>query len=231
MSESASYTTQRAAEEPHPEEPHPEEPHGKEPHGEEPPEEWAPRPRLGPALIVVAIALLLLAGGALGTLLTGSSKPVAGPSLGRLPGVRLAAVAAAPALSHIASGGNPPSDITGAVVLPAGAVYTGRQANNGVQQYSASIDADVDATASQVLDFYRAELRHLGWSQVELVAAATGGGQEVLARHASSDGWYWGIGVTVRSSSPLISPALAGGDQHAPTSTLSLSLYEIDDAG
>lgn len=193
--------------------------------------EWAPRPGLGPAAIVAAIAAVVLGGGIAASLLTASSKPVAGAPLGRLPGVGLAAVAAAPAIAHIRAGGNPPSDVTAAVVLPSGSVYTGRRPYNGVSQYSATIEVRVGATASQVASFYRAELSHLGWSQIETVAPASGTGKEILARHASSDGWYWGIGVTVRSSSPLIAPALAGADQHAPTSTLSLSLYEIADAG
>ncbi len=109
-------------------------------------------------------------------------------------------------------------------------MYVSREPSNGVQLYSASVTLSVDAPPSEVLAFYRAELRHDGWTSVTTDAAATGAGEEVLGQHASSDGYYWGVGAVVHEVTPSLSPALAGGDQEAPTSTLTLSLYEIDDS-
>ncbi len=194
-------------------------------------EEWTPAtPRLGPALIVAVIAVVIVGGGIGLAALFSNPKPIAAPARGRLPGEALSAEAAAPVLRHVASAGEPPADITAALVVPAGSVYRSRQPTSGLQLYSADVTMSVDAKPSEVLDFYRAELAHLHWSGITTDAAATGSGTEVLARHPSSDGFYWEVGATVSASMPSLSPALAGGTQHAPTSVLLLSLYEINDA-
>jgi hypothetical protein len=197
---------------------------------EETTQPWPSRPRVGPAVIVVALAVLVAGGGAALSLIGTGDAPVHAAQLGRLPGVTLAAESARPLLARVASGGEPPKDIASAVVVPAGTVYVGRQAPAGLQLYSASVSVSVDAPPAQVLAFYRAELRHDGWSDIVTDATASGDGEEVLARHGSADGYYWGLGAIVRAVTPSISPALAGGEQEAPTSSLTLSLYEIDDS-
>jgi hypothetical protein len=192
---------------------------------------WEPkRPRLGPALVVLGVAAVVGIGGAAVSLIGSGQKPIAAAALGRLPGVALAAESAKPVLAHISAGGDPPTDIVDALVVPAGSVYVRRQLSSGLQLFSASVSVSVNEPPAEVLAFYRAELRHDGWSSISTDAAATGSGEEVLAQHPSSDGYYWGVGAVVQPVTPSLSPALAGGDQQAPTSALTLSVYEIDDA-
>jgi hypothetical protein len=191
---------------------------------------WAPRtPRAGPALAVLGIAVVIILGGAAIALAGSGSKPIRAAGLGRLPGVALSAESATTVLSRVAAGGDPPKDIAEALVLPAGSIYVRKQPSNGLDLFSASVTISLDASPAQVVAFYRAELAHDGWTGLSVDAVATGSGTEVLARHASSDGYYWGVGAVVRPVTPSLSPALAGGGQDAPTSTLTLSLYEIDD--
>lgn len=194
-------------------------------------EPWGSRrPSLAPALAVVAVAVVLVIGGAALSLVGSGQKAIQAAALGRLRGVALAAESATPVLARIAAEGEPPTDIVRALVIPSGAVYQSRVPSSGIQLFSGSVTMSVDAPPPQVLAFYRAELRHDGWTSITTDAAATGSGQEVLAQHASDDGYYWGVGAVVRETSPSLSPALAGGDQEAPTSTLTLSVYEIDDS-
>src|SRR5579871_3058012 len=191
------------------------------PGGDEPGGEWPGRSaRLGPALVVLAIAVALVGGGAALALVGTGHRPLSAPARGRLPGVALPALAAGPLLDRVESGGEPPTDVRDALVVPAGASFVSAQRSGGLQLYSASVTLTVPATPGKVVAFYRAELAHLGWGSVTIDAPATGPGSEVLARHPSSDGFYWGVGAVVRPVTPSLSPALAGGDQHAVTSTL-----------
>ena len=139
-------------------------------------------------------------------------------------------MSAAPVLARITQTGEPPPDVSSAVVVPEGATVTGVSKNTALALFSASVTLSVPAKAASVVSFYRAELAHDHWSGVSVVAPATGPGTEVLAKRPGSTGYYWGIGLVVKPSGPSLSPELAGGSAPTPTSTVSLTLYEIDDA-
>ncbi len=62
------------------------------------------------------------------------------------------------------------------------------------------------------------------------VTTVSGGGTELFYERAGSDGYYWQVSVTVTAQNPSITPALAGGDQTAPTSRLVLDLVQAGDA-
>lgn len=188
-----------------------------------------PKPRMGPALIVVGIAVLIVGSGATLALVGSPKHAVAGAPLGTLQGQHLGASSAAPILRRITQAGQPPRDVTAAVVVPAASTVTTVTTSSGIGLYSASVTLSVPAGSKSVISFYRAELAHDGWSGVSVDAAVTGPGTEVLAKRPASDGFYWGIGVDVKPSAPSLSPALAGSSAATPTSTVSLTLYEIDD--
>jgi hypothetical protein len=169
--------------------------------GEAPTDEaeiWTPRqPRPGPALAVLAIAVVIVLGGAAIALIGSGSKPIQAAPLGRLRGVALSAESATTVLSHIAAGGDPPKDVTAALVLPAGAVYVSKQPSNGLDLFSGSVTVSVDATPGQVVAFYRAELAHNGWTGLSVDAAATGSGRRCSAATPAPTGttgvlarWY-----------------------------------------
>lgn len=185
----------------------------------------------GPALVSLGLAGLVGIGGfawAAATSHPGSSAP---PSTTKhLAGVHLGAVPATQALKAITRGGEPPTDIAGALVVPASARRTGSHCGAAINLYDCTVDLTVRAKPSQVVAFYRAELRHAGW-RILAVDATTGKGTVVYAQHASNDGYYWEVGVAVDPATPSITPALSGNGESAPTSTVSLRVLEKGDAG
>lgn len=196
--------------------------------------EEIPRPRQvrrGPALAFVGIAAAIGVGGFAAAALSSRTPSVAPASSGRsLPGIGLAAVPATAALRPIAHGGEPPADIAGALVVPAGTARTGSACGAGVDLYDCTVHLRTQSGASDVVDFYRAELRHEGWKILAVDAAAgRSNGTEIYAQKGSSDGYYWDVGVRVESRTPAITPALSGGSQVAPTSTVSLRVFERND--
>lgn len=184
-----------------------------------------------PALVAVGLAGLVGVGGfawAAATSHPGSSAPPSASS--HLAGVHLGAVPATHALQAITRGGEPPSDIAGALVVPASTRRTGSHCGSAINLYDCTVDLRVRAKPDAVVAFYRAELRHRGWS-ILAVDATTGKGTVVYAQHASNDGYYWEVGVGVDPATPSITPALSGSGESAPTSTVSLRVLEKGDGG
>ncbi len=199
----------------------------------EPPRAHTERPSLRPALVVLACAVVLSFGGfvialigsgqATSSVVTGLATPV--------PGVNLSAVGAAQVLGRIASGGTPPSDILGALVVPNGARIVATTAQDaGVAQYDRSISFELDTNSTELLRFYRTELRRARWSLLGTYRLPAGG-DEWLARRTGSDGYEWEVGVVVTTVRPSISPALAGDGQTSPVLGLRLRLFEVPDGG
>lgn len=186
--------------------------------------------RPGPALVVLGIVAVVFLGG-VALALTSSTPPSrvlvpAGRST--LPGVAVAALPAGPDLARIASAGQPPADVVDALVVPAGARVTGtRDEDAGVSQYDRSIELSVPATPSELRAFYRAELAHLHWTFLGEVPLDGGQGTEILAKRASTDGYYWEVGVLITPAEPAISPALAGGSGGPTSSALELRILEM----
>lgn len=191
----------------------------------------AVRPRLGPALVVVACVAVVVVGG-FAVAIAGSGKSaVSGPALKRLRGVAFSARPAAPILRRIAQGGEPPADVVDALVVPSGSVVTrARPPRPALSLYSGSFTLAVDHPADAVTTFFVDELRHDHWSVLASDATATGTGTRIYAKIPSADGFYWEVGIVVKPVSVAITPALSGGGANGPTSTASVTVFEVDDA-
>lgn len=185
-----------------------------------------------PALVFVGLAAFVGIGGfAMAAIQShpGSSAPP--PSAQAVKGSSLAAVSAKALLRPILRAGEPPSDISGALVVPAGSKPTGSSCGAGLSLYDCVTRFSVRARPSEVVSFFRTELRHEGWKILAVDATAgKGNGTVVYAQRGSSDGYYWEVGARVDPVTPSISPALSGGSQAAPTSAVSLRVVERNDA-
>jgi hypothetical protein len=99
-------------------------------------------------------------------------------------------------------GGEPPSDITAALVVPVGARLLGSVTTGGS---SSDFDREVriavpDLSRSHVLGFYRTHFEGLGWHLYS--TSSNGNGVELLFQKGGSDGFYWEAGVNAASTSP-----------------------------
>jgi hypothetical protein len=181
-------------------------------------------PSVRPALVVVGIAagLVLLFG--IGAALTGGSSPAPSKAPTTVRGTSLTAEPASSALAPVEVLGTPPADILSALVLPKGATRLSSTPWDGETQFSATVHFSLPTTQASVIAFYKAELAALGWS-ISSTGAARGqaGATEVLAQKASSDGWYWEVGV-------VVSPTTFGTGAVTDTTRFSLDLYEVPDA-
>ena len=172
-----------------------------------------PGPSLRPAAIVLGIVCVLLAGGLAAAALTGG--PQSSPTSSAAPGN------AAHLLLPIEGAGQPPLDILDATPLPAGAQVVGAvNDDQGAGQYDRTLTFQAKDSASQLLGFFDRQLAGNGWTILTAGAPVLNhpGQTEVLAKHASADGYYWEIGTIV------------GG--HAPRSTrgkttFSVRIYEM----
>jgi hypothetical protein len=188
------------------------------------------RVRSGPALLIVGIVLVITVGGGLLAVL-GSSPKTTSASLAAPPGMSLDAARAAPLIASIGSGGEPPSDITAALVVPADARLTAHHVSDaGIDLFDGTVDLSTSASRTAVVAFYRYELKHLGWDITLVTASATGSGTQIYALHPSADGYTWEVGVLVEDANGAISSALGGDAAPRPTSSVALRLIERDDA-
>jgi hypothetical protein len=196
-------------------------------------------PSVRPALIVVGIAagLVLLFG--IGAALTSSSTPPKPRSSALAPvkGTALRAEAATSVLRPIERPDTPPPDVLRSVVVPEGSTTVSSKPWDGSTQFSGEMTFRLQASQAAVVDFYRAELKARGWS-ISSVGAAEGkkNATEVLAQRASTDGWYWEIGVVV-SPTTFTSPSRPSSDSGAAGSTgadstqFSLDLFQEPETG
>ncbi len=173
-----------------------------------------------PALIVVAIALVILIGG-----ITASALAGGGPATLSLTSVRLAdgtvvhLEPAADALRPIEQEGNPPSDILAALAVPKGTTTTGSlNTDQNTTQYDRTVNFTSTMNAYQVQDFYRVLFSRLGWKVVSNGSDTyQTGSSEVLAKKGSSDGYYWEAGV-------VVSPTTGAG-----VTPFTLRVFEVPD--
>ena len=188
-------------------------------------------PSLRPALVVLACALVLSFGGfAVALIGSGQATPSVVSGFGTsVPGVNLSAISALQVLQRISSGGMPPRDVLEALAVPNGArIVSTTSQDASVDQYDRSIYFQIDTKSTELVKFYRAELRRAHWSFLgtyPLPNAAT----ELLAQRTGSDGYEWEIGVVVAPVNPAISPSLAGDGQTSPVMGLRLRLFEVPD--
>jgi hypothetical protein len=188
------------------------------------------RARSGPALFFLGCVAVVAIGGVALALAGSGGKQAGGASLGRLRGVAMAARAGKPILQRVSTNGEPPSDVVAAIVVPDGTTVTSaKRPGPAISLYSATVHLAVSYDASQVVTFFRRELAHDHWSVLAVDSTASGNGTQIFAKIPSSDGYYWEIGVVVNPVTASITPALGGGDSE-PTSTVSLTVFEVDDA-
>ncbi len=181
------------------------------------------RPRRHPAWLVVVplVAAALLGGGAamaVAALHTQvrfpASPPIRADSTSGL-GARSARADFHP------SAGEPPRDVLSALPVPTGSrplQYLDQ--DGGAGPYDRTVVYDSPLSTEQLLAFYRDELRTENWTVRSDTPDSSGTGRQILARHASSDGFYWEVGLDVRRSAA--GPAAAG-------TRFELRLLEVQD--
>ncbi|HMD46749.1 MAG TPA: hypothetical protein VKG43_11345 [Acidimicrobiales bacterium] len=196
-----------------------------------PPDEDPPRPparaagpSLRPALIVLGLAVgILVVFGIFAGFTTVANAPSTTPTPPRsVPGTSLRSVGAARLLRPIELSGAPPANIVDAITIPSGAVALGHL-NLGVDQYDQEMRFRVAGSQGAVVQFYRAEMRRLGWGQMSSGPARNQPRTvEVLGQKAGDDGWYWEMGAVVSPTTfPAGSPA--GG------TTFAIRLFQVSD--
>jgi hypothetical protein len=145
--------------------------------------------------------------------------------------VSLSAIGASPVLQRISSGGIPPRDVLEALVVPDGARIVSTTAQDaGVDQYDRSIYFEIGTKSTELVKFYRAELKRAHWKLLGTYPLPSAG-TELLAQRTGSDGYEWEVGVVVTPVNPSISPSLAGDGQTSAVMGLRLRLFEVPDSG
>jgi hypothetical protein len=193
-----------------------------------------PGPTARPAAVVLAVIVVVFLAGFVADLLSSGghrSSTSRSPSSPARPvaGSGLTAEPAAQVLSPIVTPGDPPSDILGALVVPAGTKDVPRSAaQRGLGLYDASVAVEAPAAETAVLQFLRVELAAGRWS-VTSAGPAPGGTYRIIAQHPGSDGYEWELGATVSpttftSSVPGMSVPASG------VTPFTLRLFAISDA-
>lgn len=186
-------------------------------------------PSLGPAAIVIAIAALIVTGGAAVALLGSASAQAPTPQLGtNVPGVPIRAIPAAGDLRYVEAAGEPPPDVVKALTVPASSRYLGRfdgDANAG--QFSRSVKFSVPASMGTVDHFYAKELTAARWL-VQFDGRANGN-TELIGQRSGSDGYQWRVAIVISAINPTFTPALAGSTQTA-TSSVIMTVFQVQDA-
>lgn len=95
---------------------------------------------------------------------------------------------------------NPPSDISGALLLPVGTQSTGptQLPNEGAGDFDCYRPLETSAGYAALLDYYQTQLEAQGWNLFS--KGAIDGKPQSLFQKGGSDGFYWVVGITVNSS-------------------------------
>jgi hypothetical protein len=103
---------------------------------------------------------------------------------------------------HLLSGcqqpGNPPGNISTALIVPATTATTApaNLPNGGAGDFDCVEALKTTATSSQLLGYYDSQLPARGWNLFS--RGASNGHAQLLFQKAGSDTFYWVVGVTVR---------------------------------
>lgn len=175
----------------------------------------------GPALIVLGIAVGILTIGIVASALISGNAPVLTVRHVTLrDGSTVALTPATSALHSIVGDGEPPADILGNLAVPTGSRLSATlNSDQGVSQFDRTVSFSTLLGTTQVVDVYRTLLPKLGWQMLYTGSAPQkgAGSTEVLAKHASGDGYYWEVGV-------VVSPTTSAG-----VTPFSMELYEVPD--
>jgi hypothetical protein len=193
-------------------------------------EEWSgpgyqPVARLSlksPAVIVLAIALVILIGGVTASALAGGgSTSLKVQSVTLAGGTVVHLEPALQALKPIETSGDPPGDILAALAVPAGAKTTGSlNTDQGSTQFDRTVDFTSTLAAVQVQEFYQVVFKRLGWKVLSNGNDAYQAGSiQLLAEKGSNDGFYWEAGV-------VVSPTTSAG-----VTPFTFRLFEVPDPG
>lgn len=175
-----------------------------------------------PAVIVLAIALVILIGGITASALaTGGSNTLKLQSVTLANGTVVHLEPGTQALKPIMGNGDPPADILAALAVPAGAKTTG---SLNTDQNSTQFDRTVDFTSTLpavgVQDFYQVLFKQLGWKLIgNAPDSYQAGSTQLLAKKGSNDGFYWEAGA-------VVSPTTSAG-----VTPFTLRLFEVADPG
>jgi hypothetical protein len=103
-------------------------------------------------------------------------------------------------LQNCHQGTNPPSDIANALLVPVGTRSTGPTVlpNEGAGDFDCYRPLATTTNASSLLAYYAAHLEALGWNLFS--TGASNGSPQSLFQKGGSDGFYWVVGITVKSS-------------------------------
>jgi hypothetical protein len=203
---------------------------GKSPQSSPDDEEWSgpayePVARMSlksPAVIVVAIALVILIGGITASALaTGGSTTLKLQSVALADGTVVPLGSGAQAMKPVEDAGDPPADILAALAIPAGTKTTGSlNTDQGTTQFDRTVDFASTLPAFRVENFYQVIFKKLGW---KLLAdgpdSYQAGSTQILAQKGSTDGFYWEAGV-------VVSPTTSAG-----VTPFTLRLFEVPDPG
>jgi len=182
---------------------------------------YQPMSLLGPALVVLGIAVLIVVAGVVASALDSGGTPTLSVAKVTIPGGTVVHLTpATSAMRSIVSAGEPPADILGNLAVPAGSTVTRTiNADQGATQFDRTVVLRTGLPSDQVAALYHALLPRLGWALLDRGSPSSGAtpGTVILYKKGSGDGYYWEVGATV-------SPTTAAG-----TTTFSLELFELPD--
>ncbi len=149
-------------------------------------------------MLVFPIVLLFALAG-VGALVLAGAHGASPPATAGPTGPVLRGTDSATIFKPLEHAGEPPTDILSQLPVPVAASVLGHQNHdrgNGV--YDRELDLRVDASYAQVVEFYQTALVSHHWVIISQGPPRTGTGRQLLARRASSDGFYWEVAATVR---------------------------------
>ena len=189
-----------------------------------------------PALIVIAIvAVIAVGGGLLAVFSSGSAKTDNSSSgNGALPaklivdGVHFGP--ASPFLRKTERSSLIPNDIIAPLYLPID-VHLTKMVNldNGNGPYDRQINLTSTLSGARLVTAYATLLNQYGWKQsgtVTTSGTSRSEGTELLAQHASRDGYNWEVGITITANFQAAQPSPVSKQQVAPT-RIALRLLQV----
>lgn len=205
-------------------------------------------PKINLAAVVLGIAVVLLAVFIVAGILT-TPKPRVEKSPNRsslVPGSSLYAFPANKTLRPIEHPGEPPNNILNAITLPVGirSLKTNLINDSETGQFYGQMEFSVPATQTDVINFYRTEMRVNKWSifSSQVTQHPTNGFQ-LLAKKAGTDGWYWEMGATVyptnfkstgtslpQATKATSSRAISASTKAADSTDFTITLFQMPDA-
>lgn len=130
-----------------------------------------------------------------------------------------------------------PADVLGALpALEQSTLVAWANIDQGRGAFDRAVLYRTSVPASTVFAFYQAAFARRGWTLLS-TGSAVGGGREVLAERAGSDGAYWEAGALIRRGQTVVPPRGsavrdATGEQRTGPGTgsdIELRLYQVPD--